>query len=96
MAEEPRPLEGQDTDSIRSDIDRTRARIAVTLDAIEARLRPGRLASDARQSITGAAARRVETMRAHPLHTLLVALGALVVVGEILRRRRTRRAAIGT
>jgi hypothetical protein len=96
MAEEPRPLDGQDTDSIRSDIDRTRARIAVTVDAIEARLRPGRLASDARQSITDAAVRRVETVRAHPLHALLVTLGALVVVGEILRRRRTRRVAIGT
>lgn len=96
MAEEPRPLEEQDTDSIRSDIDRTRARIAVTVDAIEARLRPGRLVSDARQSITDAAARRVETMRVHPVYTLVVALGALVIVGEILRRRRTRHAAVGT
>ena len=86
MAEE-RPLEGQDTDSLRSDIDRTRARIAVTVDAIEARLRPSRLASEARRSVTSAAARRVETMRTHPLQTLLI-LGLIVVAGEILRRRR--------
>ena len=59
------------------------------MDAIEARLRPAHLMSEARQTITDAATRRVQTMRLHPVQTMLVALGLIVIAAEVLRRRRT-------
>ena len=89
MAQEHGELAERDAADIRSDIDRTRARIVATVDAIEARLRPTHLMSEARQTITDAATRRVQTMRLHPVQTMLVALGLLVIAGEVLRRRRS-------
>jgi hypothetical protein len=91
MAEEPRKLAEDDLSDIRSDIERTRTRIAATVDAIESRLRPGRLMANARKTISEATARRAEAVRLHPVHTTLVVLGILVITGEILRRRRQGR-----
>ena len=91
MAEEPGEVTAPDSHEVRSDIERTRARIASTVGAIEERLQPRRLASDARRSMTDAAARRVEAMRTNPVPAMLVGLAIAVVAAAVFRRRRQRR-----
>jgi hypothetical protein len=92
MAEEPDAVADDPVAAIRTDIRQTRARIATTIDAIEARVRPSRMLSDARQSLADAAARPARAMGMHPLVSLLAALGTIVLAGAFFRRRRRRAA----
>ena len=96
MAEEPDAVADDAIAAIRTDIEQTRARIATTIDAIEARVRPSRMLSDARRGLADAAAHPVRAMGMHPMVSLLAALGSIVLAGAFFRRRRRRRAVKGS
>jgi ElaB/YqjD/DUF883 family membrane-anchored ribosome-binding protein len=60
------PESTPETERLRAQIEETRAEMSETLDAIQDRLRPGRLAADAKESVKEATVGRVRdlTMRA--------------------------------
>jgi hypothetical protein len=91
MAQQPDEVADDATAAIRSDIERTRARIAATVDAIEGRLRPSRLMSNASRAVQDVAAHPVETMRVHPVPTIGVVM-ALIALAVAMYRRHARHA----
>jgi hypothetical protein len=81
-----RPNGNGQTQDIERDIDRTRAAIDRTFDAIAGKLTPQQLALDClgmfRESSTSAATRVVETAREHPLPAAIIGLGIGLLFAE--------------
>lgn len=91
MAEERDEVASTAVAALRAEIERTRTRIAATVDAIEERLRPRHLMAEAGESIREAAVRPLQTARRHPGLTVAVA-GVMLAVGADLVRRRVKAA----
>ena len=87
MAEERHEVASAAVTALKADIDRTRTRIAMTVDAIEERLRPRHLLAEAGETIKEAAARPLVTARRHPGFTLAVAGVMLAIAADLVRRR---------
>jgi hypothetical protein len=65
MAQDPHDVTippAEETERLRSQIEETRAEMSETLEAIHERLRPGRLISDASETVKGAAASGVSDL----------------------------------
>ena len=83
------PAKAPSAAEIRSQIERTRQDMTQTIDAIQARLSPGRLMTDAKQSVAEATARRFQRIKEHPI-PYAVAGVAMVALVALMRRRRVR------
>ena len=86
-----RPATHVDSTEIRADIERTRARMDETFDALGEKLAPGELLKEGWSLVKGGSAagsnRLLQVARKHPLPAAVIALGA----GWLLLSGRSRR-----
>jgi hypothetical protein len=97
MAQSPNEIDG---DQIRTQIEETRAEMSQTIDAIQERLSPGRVLSDAKESATHATAtaisRLADRVQEHPIpFGLMVSATAGVLAYGLMRSKRRHARAAG-
>jgi hypothetical protein len=73
------------SDEIRSQIEHTRAEMSHTIDAIQARLSPGRLVTDAKQTVRDATVGRVKRLAEKAEHVVRNSGGAPWTTEQVLR-----------
>ena len=95
-APDAQPTAAATTTEIRGQIDQTRTEMGQTIDAIQARLSPGRLVSDARESVKEAtvsraalgAKRVVDAVKANPMPFAMVGAAAMALIARAAVRSR--------
>lgn len=76
------------TEEIRSQIEQTRAKMSETIDAIQNRLSPARLVTDAKEKVKDGAERAIQVVTSNPVPmTLIGAAVAALTVGAWIRSR---------
>lgn len=91
MAQVPHQIERESTQQLRSQIEHTRAEMSETIDAIQGRLSPGRLMTDAKETVKEAAVDRAKRVAANPIPFAMVGMAATALAVRFSLRSRTSR-----
>src|SRR5687767_6763376 len=84
------PAPSAETAEVRTQIEQTRAAMSETIDAIQARLSPRRMAAEAADTIKEATARGVMSITGRDLPIALASAAAAALILMMVRRSRAR------